>query len=80
MEISNNHFISFVVSGRLDDYDKEHIDEIETTKFGFYWWYWKPMFMFNPKTVEVFSFRWLCFLVDYTNFNNLSIKDFNGKY
>lgn len=64
--------ISFGKSGRLKPNEKigkewELIKQEETTKYGFYWWFWFPSFSRNDGRFSMedgcvhFYIHWLCF-------------------
>jgi hypothetical protein len=76
MEIKKGKFIDFIISGRCNNKEEyKHYKEIgNNPKFGFNWWYWKPKyqnFYKNDKYMNGFKIMWLCFLVDYTDYNDI---------
>ncbi len=71
-----NKFLSFTKSGKYEDdgEGREHLISANGVppKFGFNWWYWKPVYESNSKSNDAFVSRnlsWLCFIVDYTDFS-----------
>lgn len=75
MEISSGKHISFIVAGKCETQeDYEHLKEVNPypPRFGRNWWTWKLIFENHFKNKEIMNginITWLCFCVDYTDYN-----------
>ena len=75
MQLRDGIHLSFVMSGRyIDEEDYNDLKEANPVppRFGFNWWFWKPVFKNNFKDARYMNgltLSWLCFILDYTDFN-----------